>query len=351
MSTTIDSLQIEISSNSSNAAMEIDKLATSLANLKNQAKITTVINNLNKLSQALAGLKNSSSGLDSLAKIGESLSGLGNIKTSGLTSTLNNLRQLPEIVNKLDTGTMKEFKNRINEITQALIPLNSQLAKVGKGFSALPSSIGKMNTGLKSVGSSIKQSVTETKQASSGIGGFFNKTNLSIAGVILVARQAADTIGKSVANVNEYIEDMNLFATSMGEFYGEAKEYAELVNDKMGIDVGEWSRNQGVFMSMAKGFGMTKDKAYQLSKGMTEVSYDISSFFNLPIEEAFLKVRSGIAGELEPLTKILAAYIREGIRKRSELLNSRCAAYVKEVQEMVLRSCANWGKLNSSTSL
>ena len=47
-----------------------------------------------------------------------------------------------------------------------------------------------------------------------------------------------------------------------------------------------------------------KKKAYKLSEGLTQISYDISSFFNIPIAEAFLKVQSGISGELEPLRRL-----------------------------------------------
>ena len=42
-----------------------------------------------------------------------------------------------------------------------------------------------------------------------------------------------------------------------------------------------------------------------MSKNLTQLSYDISSFYNISTEEAYNKVQSGFAGELEPL--ILAA--------------------------------------------
>ena len=61
-------------------------------------------------------------------------------------------------------------------------------------------------------------------------------------------------------------------------------------------------------MSMAKGFGLANDQAYNLSKGLTELSYDISSFFNISLDAvgdgAFAKVQSGISGELEPLRRL-----------------------------------------------
>ena len=72
----------------------------------------------------------------------------------------------------------------------------------------------------------------------------------------------------------------------------------------MGIDASEWIRNQGILKQIATGFGMAGDQAYYLSMGMTQVAYDIASFFNISTAEAFEKVESGISGELEPLRRL-----------------------------------------------
>ena len=71
----------------------------------------------------------------------------------------------------------------------------------------------------------------------------------------------------------------------------------------MGIDMSEFIRNQGIFMNMASGFGVAEDKAYKLSKGLTELAYDISSFYNVDVDTAFQRLQSGIAGEIEPVRR------------------------------------------------
>jgi len=57
-------------------------------------------------------------------------------------------------------------------------------------------------------------------------------------------------------------------------------------------------------MTITKGFGVASDRAYTMSRNLTQLGYDISSFFNIPFEEAFQKLQSGIAGELEPLRRL-----------------------------------------------
>ena len=44
---------------------------------------------------------------------------------------------------------------------------------------------------------------------------------------------------------NQYVEDLNLFTASMGEYASAAQEYAERVSEIVGIDPAEWLRNQG----------------------------------------------------------------------------------------------------------
>ena len=57
---------------------------------------------------------------------------------------------------------------------------------------------------------------------------------------------------------------------------------------------------------IATGFGLGADNAYKMSKNLTQLTYDISSFYNLNIDEAAQKVQSAIAGELEPVNKLAA---------------------------------------------
>ena len=72
----------------------------------------------------------------------------------------------------------------------------------------------------------------------------------------------------------------------------------------MGIDPGEWMRNQGTFMTLATGFGVVSDRAYVMSQQLTQLGYDISSFFNVSYADAMQKLQSGLAGELEPLRRL-----------------------------------------------
>jgi hypothetical protein len=73
------------------------------------------------------------------------------------------------------------------------------------------------------------------------------------------------------------------------------------------------------FAQMAKAFGLNSEAANLFSVEMVKIAGDIASFNNLPIEDAFTKIRSAISGEFEPM-KSLGIVINEA-RLKQEALN------------------------------
>ena len=202
----------------------------------------------------------SSKAIAELNKLSTSLSNLD--KNSKFTTLLNNLNKIDKTIK--DTAANSD---NIDKITKSM----SKLDKSGK-------SIDNIAAKLQKLGKSI----------------------LSIA----VISKIGTLISGAISEMNNYIEANNLFSVSMGSFYEEAYDWANKVNDKLGIDPAEFMKAEGIFMAMARGLGITNEQAYKLSKGMTELSYDLSSFMNIPIEEALTKMKSALAGEIEPLRAV-----------------------------------------------
>lgn len=296
MAVDIDSLQIEIEATSSDAAAKVNELATALSNLKNAAKggagLTTVSRQLQALANAANMVNSSNVNITKLKELTSALNSLSAVqKASGLTSTINSLKKLPDITSQLGKADMGKFATQMQQVASAMAPLANEMQKVANGFSAFPARIQKViqsNSGLA-------KSNTRTAKT-------FSLLN---AGVNLyVFRQIASIASDWVKESNDYVENLNLFTVAMGEYAGEAKEYAEQVQSIMGIDSSEWMRNQGVFMQMASGFGVASDSAALMSQNLTQLGYDISSFYNIGIEEAMEKLQSGLAGEIEPLRRL-----------------------------------------------
>lgn len=179
-------------------------------------------------------------------------------------------------------------------VEQAVTGLSS-LVSVLKELHKIGDKTTKITTGFEEV---TKKTEETTKKVES-LGSMLKK--IFTTGAIAVATKAISGYVKSSMN---YVEDVNLFTVSMGQFTDQAYEYAQTVSSIMGIDPGQWMRNQGTFMNIAHGFGVAADRAYIMSQQLTQLGYDLSSLFNIPVDQAMAKLGSGIAGELEPLRRI-----------------------------------------------
>lgn len=198
------------------------------------------------------------------------------------------------------------------QIDSLQIKIESQSNDAAKSIEALVASL----NNLKGASSNAAKASTNLNKLGASLDSLKSKNSnldklsksmskLKLAAVTVVAQKAFSVIGGWVNSMNSYVENVNLFTVAMGEYADEAMAYAETVHDAMGIDTSEFIRNQGIFMSMATGFGLAEEAAYNMSKGLTELSYDLASFYNISLDAvgdgAFAKVQSGIAGELEPL--------------------------------------------------
>ena len=305
MAVDIDSLQIEIEATSSDAASKIEQLATALTNLKSAAKggagLTTTTKQLQALSNAAKLINGTNLNSQKIQQFASAMNSLSTIqKASGLNSTINALKKLPEIGTALDKADLGKFAQQMNQVASAMRPLATEMQKVANGFSAFPIRIQKIiqsNTGLAASNNKTARSV--------GVLGTGISSAQAEFGVYLIAfRQIASVMSDWVKESNDYVENLNLFTVAMGDYAEEAQAYAEQVQEVMGIDASEWMRNQGVFMQMAAGFGVATDSAALMSKNLTQLGYDISSFYNIGIEEAMEKLQSGLAGEIEPLRRL-----------------------------------------------
>ena len=128
MAVDIDSLQIEIEATSSDAASKIDQLATALTNLKSAAKggagLTTTTKQLQALSNAAKLINGTDLNSQKIQQFASAMNSLSTIqKASGLNSTINALKKLPDISTALDKADLGKFAQQMNQVASAMRPL------------------------------------------------------------------------------------------------------------------------------------------------------------------------------------------------------------------------------------
>lgn len=285
--------------NSGDASQKITRLTnalTALSQVENVKISSSIANQLTAINTALAGLKWTDG--DKLTSLVNGLRPLSELGKANMTTFINQLSKLPKVIEDLEAADIDKFTQQMTALAAAMKPFADEMQKVSNGFSAFPSKIQKLITSTEKYNASARKATSTTGKFTSGL------KALNVAAVAITFRKIGHFIAQAVTESNKYQEDLNLFTVALGQYAAEAQNYAEKVSDVMGIDPAQWLRNQGVFNTLLTGFGDTADRAQLMSQNLTQLGYDISSFFNISIEDAMQKLQSGISGELEPLRRL-----------------------------------------------
>lgn len=285
--------------NSGDASQKITRLTNALTALSQVGNVkisSSIANQLTAINTALAGLKWTDG--DKLTSLANGLRPLSELGKANMTTFINQLSKLPKVIEDLEAADIDKFTQQMTALAAAMKPFADEMQKVSNGFSAFPSKIQKLITSTEKYNASARKATSTTGEFTSGL------KALNVAAVAITFRKIGHFIAQAVTESNKYQEDLNLFTVALGQYAAEAQNYAEKVSDVMGIDPAQWLRNQGVFNTLLTGFGDTAERAQLMSQNLTQLGYDISSFFNISIEDAMQKLQSGISGELEPLRRL-----------------------------------------------
>ena len=350
----ITSLSVEISAESQGAELNIDKLATAISNLRTKGNVTKVVNSLDKLASSIATLKQASAGMSGLDKITSFIDSLANVDLTqsakgirsvanalnkissvnlgnmdfsglgskmsslknglspissigdssikslrGVSSAINSIAKIPNITKKLDSKTLDDFAEVCKKVASAISPLASKLDKVGSSFSALPSKI-------KSTINSTNRLSSVNQKASASFASLASQLeNIKKRAAQLVSLKAISTyLANAVAKFNDFYEATDLFNNAMGELSDQATELISKMESLLGIDPTEAMTNIATIQSLATSFGLASDKAYILSKNLTQLAYDEASYWNKDTATTFTAISSAISGELEPIRRL-----------------------------------------------
>lgn len=384
----ITSLSVEISAESQGAELNIDKLTTAISKLRTKGSIGKVCSSLDTLTKSISALKSASSGMDGLSRINDfmdrisnvnlsesakgirsvasaltrissvdlkgldisglkgkmnslqnGLSPLSKVDASGLrsvSSALNSIAKIPDFSSKLGSKTLDDFAISCKKITDALDPLASKIETVGNSFAKLPSNIQKVIAATDGATKASSKSAKSYLSLSSQLNGFIRS-----AAKLVSLKAIATYLGNAAEKFNSYYEAANLFGVSMKGLTGEASTFINKMETLLGIDPTEAMNNMATIQGLTTSFGMASDKAYVLSKNLTQLGYDLASLKNIPVAESFTKIQAAISGELEPIRRLGVDI--SNARLQQELLNlgySQSVSTLSQADKAVLRYIA-----------
>lgn len=347
----ITSLSVEISAESQGAELNIDKLATAISKLRTKGNVGKICSSLDTLAKSISALKSASSGMDGLSRINDfmdriskvnlsesakgirsvasaltrissvdlkgldlsglkskmnglqnGLSPLSKVDASSLrsvSSVLNSIAKIPDFSSKLDSKTLDDFAISCKKITDALDPLASKIETVGNSFAKLPSNIQKVIAVTDGATKANSKSAKSYLSLSNQLNGFMRNMAKLVS-----LKAIAEYLGNAVAKFNDFYEATDLFHNAMGNLSGEADTLISKMQGLLGVDPTKAMTYMATIQSLGTSFGLASDKAYILSKNLTQLSYDEGSYWNKDVAETFTAMSSAISGEIEPIRRL-----------------------------------------------
>ena len=196
-----------------------------------------------------------------------------------------------------------QIKSKIDDITKKVQELDQSLDNLGN------------NDGLeklKQFADNAKKSLTKVdfskifgsdafktiKGMGSGLTGF-SKT---LVNTVLPMSALVKTGKEALSVTNKTVSDLNRTRVVMGDAADEVFKYAEAVEQSLGIRKADFLGLQSTFYTIAQGTGIAGDKALIMSKNLTQLSYDMASFYNSTDVDYYAgALRRAMTGSIETL--------------------------------------------------
>lgn len=206
------------------------------------------------------------------------------------------------------SSSVTKSVNSINKLTASLQVANTELAKMNAltANSPVTININKINNGVKKLEEQSRKT-TKAVQTMSGSLASLKDTfmfNIGFGSLQQGIRTMTNWFTQGFTQASEFVENFNLFNVSMRGSTEEAMKYQNKLNNSMKVNMSESMRYQGFFKNLANSLGITNDASTLLSENLTNLTYDLSSLYNVDFQTMYSKLQSGIVGQTKPLRSV-----------------------------------------------
>lgn len=201
--------------------------------------------------------------------------------------------------------------------------LKALITLAGKVDPSLQASLMKTTKSTISLSEGFKQSTKYVAKFSELVKASFLGGAIA-SGVSILTSKVIELGKESIQLASDLVEVQNVVDTTFGQNASQIDEWAKTTLNAYGItelQAKQWSGSMG---AMLKSSNIASEDMLIMSTNLAGLAGDMASFYNLDHDNAWQKIRSGIAGESEPLKELginmsvanLEAYaLAQGIKK------------------------------------
>ena len=216
-----------------------------------------------------------------------------------------------------------------------------------QGINQLKSGIASLKKQIDDFYKSSGQNINQQKKQTDSLLGTIKKT-ISFGAIYASVKKGLGALREMTDEAVNYTETVNLFNVSFGkgieglnQYYEQALDFQERLEEKLGINIEESMRYQALFNSMTKSMGLSANYAYTLSENMTQLGYDLASLYNIDPTSAMTKLRAGLAGQTEPLRELGLDITEQSLKPVAESLGiDRSIRNMSQAEKAALRYIA-----------
>ena len=158
----------------------------------------------------------------------------------------------------------------------------------------------KVATSVGQIGLDLVVNQKQFNKQMTGVRSLATKVGKALAAAFAV-KKVID-FGKECINLGSDLQEVqNVVDVTFPSMTEKVDTFAKSAAASFGLSETMAKRFTGTFGSMAKAFGFTESKAFEMGSTLTGLAGDIASFYNITQDEAYTKLKSVFTGETEAL--------------------------------------------------
>lgn len=241
--------------------------------------------------------------------------------TQNITATLaqlNNMaRSFSDMTSRIvsmETKSSQAFtrmKTRLGSIAAAFRRVSKASDDEGKSadsnirktktLTKLKQELGKASANLSN---HFKKVSTSANQAHTGINRLTGSSNkLKSVFSILTGYKIGSFLATGAQEAIHFTEVLNMFTVAMGESNEVADKFVDTIQEMYGLDPTNIMRYTAMFYQLASAVDTPTEAAEKMSMGLTKMTVDIASLFDMPINTVMENLSSGMQGMTRAVRK------------------------------------------------
>ena len=222
-------------------------------------------------------------------------------RASAISAAESQLDKLRQTLGELDiTKVAPDQLNMLNQMGRELENIQAQLNRAKSETRVSQATIDKarkslhaMNLKLKQSNVTVQEHISLWKQMRTAVSKF--------ATIVATVKVVIGYFEKFYDETSDYVEVMNLFNTATGKSNAELREFADTLAEAYMTDDKPIVNAIATFRQYGNTMGFATKQADILSKGLTQMTYDLASMYNTDYDTMMRIVKSGLAGQTKAL--------------------------------------------------